>query len=108
MVSDIYSLPRRNIAAAIWLFVQLLQSTDRQALKPYHSAMIPMLIVLLPLLMGGCGNAAIGSEPSETGGDPRQGAKLIAQAGCGACHIVPGIEGANGLVARRSIRWAYA
>lgn len=86
------------IAAAIWLFVQLLQSTEHRALKPYHSAMIPMVVVLLPLLLGGCGNAAIGSEPSQTGGDPRQGAKLIAEVGCGACHIVPGIEGANGLV----------
>jgi cytochrome c oxidase assembly factor CtaG/cytochrome c2 len=86
------------IAAAIWLFVQLLQSTERRALKPRHSAMLPMAILLLPLLLGGCGNAAISSEPSPTGGDPRQGAKLIAQTGCGACHAVPGIEGANGLV----------
>jgi cytochrome c oxidase assembly factor CtaG/cytochrome c2 len=86
------------IVAAIWLFVQLLQSTDRRALKPYHSTILAMAFLLLPLLLGGCGNAAIGSEPSPTGGDSRQGVKLIAEAGCGACHVVPGIEGANGLV----------
>lgn len=34
----------------------------------------------------------------ETGGDPARGAQLIGQFGCGACHIIPGIRGANGLV----------
>ena len=36
------------------------------------------------------------AEPS--GGNPRQGATLIRQYGCGECHIVPGITGADGLV----------
>lgn len=31
-------------------------------------------------------------------GDPNRGAKLIAQYGCGSCHEVPGVNGANGLV----------
>jgi cytochrome c1 len=31
-------------------------------------------------------------------GDPDRGAKLIAQYGCGSCHEVPGVNGANGLV----------
>ena len=32
------------------------------------------------------------------GGNPRHGALLIRQYGCGECHIVPGISGAEGLV----------
>lgn len=32
------------------------------------------------------------------GGDPRQGARIIAQVGCGACHEIPGVAGARGLV----------
>jgi cytochrome c1 len=32
------------------------------------------------------------------GGDPAQGAKLIRQFGCGSCHTIPGISGADGLV----------
>ena len=36
------------------------------------------------------------AEPS--GGDARHGANLIRQYGCGECHIVPGIAGAQGLV----------
>ena len=33
----------------------------------------------------------------QTGNDAG-GAALIARVGCGACHIIPGIPGANGLV----------
>ncbi|WP_292022294.1 c-type cytochrome [Maritimibacter sp. UBA3975] len=31
-------------------------------------------------------------------GDPREGARLVAQFGCGACHTIPGIPRANGSV----------
>jgi cytochrome c2 len=31
-------------------------------------------------------------------GSPAHGADLIATKGCGACHMIPGIAGANGLV----------
>ena len=33
-----------------------------------------------------------------TSGSSKNGAALIAQYGCGSCHIVPGVAGANGLV----------
>jgi len=34
----------------------------------------------------------------KTGGDPRRGQALILRLGCGACHTIPGVEGATGLV----------
>ncbi len=33
------------------------------------------------------------------GGDPVQGRALIRQYGCGTCHTIPGVRGANSLVA---------
>ena len=36
--------------------------------------------------------------PPLTVGSPAHGAELIAEKGCGACHMIPGITGANGLV----------
>jgi cytochrome c2 len=33
-----------------------------------------------------------------TGGDPERGRAEIAAYGCGACHTVPGVSGANALV----------
>jgi cytochrome c len=32
------------------------------------------------------------------GGDPEAGEHLITKFGCGSCHVVPGIKGANGMV----------
>lgn len=36
--------------------------------------------------------------PEVPAGDPERGARLIEQYGCGACHSVPGVRGADGLV----------
>jgi cytochrome c1 len=50
-----------------------------------------------PLLLAAC---AGGDDPVRAvpGGDPAQGKQLIASYGCGACHTIPGVSGANGLV----------
>jgi cytochrome c oxidase subunit 2 len=37
-------------------------------------------------------------QPAPGGGDPTLGAQLIQQKGCGGCHTIPGIPGANGTV----------
>jgi cytochrome c2 len=46
------------------------------------------------------GSAALAQEnaPPLAAGSPAHGAELIAEKGCGACHMIPGITGANGLV----------
>ncbi|HET9572430.1 MAG TPA: cytochrome c oxidase assembly protein [Methyloceanibacter sp.] len=83
------------IAAAMWLFVRLLDEPERRALKLHRSMPIAAIILLLPLLLVGCRD---GAQSSETRGDPERGAALIGRIGCGTCHIVPGIPGATGLV----------
>lgn len=46
--------------------------------------------------------AACGSAPPADrrvlDGDPERGRQLIADVGCGACHVIPGVGGANGIV----------
>jgi cytochrome c len=58
------------------------------------------LLSLCAVVLVGCNDpldtATSVQEPS--GGNPRDGARLIRQYGCGECHIVPGIAGAQGLV----------
>ena len=50
------------------------------------------------LLISGC-NGSPGSSNSIAGvGNPQRGKQLIANYGCGACHTIPGIRGARGLV----------
>jgi cytochrome c2 len=34
-----------------------------------------------------------------TGGDPERGRAVMAQYDCGSCHTIPGVRGADGLVA---------
>lgn len=38
-------------------------------------------------------------------GSPAHGAELIVEKGCGACHMIPGIQGADGLVGPPLILW---
>lgn len=35
---------------------------------------------------------------ADFGGHPRRGVALIERNGCGSCHIIPGVDGAEGLV----------
>jgi cytochrome c1 len=42
------------------------------------------------------GGSVPGAEPKL--GDPDRGARLISAYGCGSCHVVPGVDGAKGLV----------
>jgi cytochrome c2 len=42
--------------------------------------------------------AACGDPQSTLPGDAEQGRLLLRQYGCGACHTIPGVAGASGLV----------
>jgi len=58
----------------------------------------PPLQALAPALLAlacACGPEAV---PSRTGGDPERGRALIAGYACGACHHIPGVRGARGVV----------
>jgi len=50
-------------------------------------------MMLLVLLLAACKR-----ETSVKNGDPAHGKQLAGQYGCGACHVIPGIDGATGMV----------
>ena len=53
----------------------------------------------LLLLLAGCrGGRYTQSVENVPGGNPRVGAELIESYRCGACHMIPGIKDADGLV----------
>jgi cytochrome c len=55
------------------------------------------LIAALFTVVCGCDAQLPDREPS-TGGNPKHGKELIAQFGCGSCHTIKGVPGANATV----------
>ncbi|HUE46542.1 MAG TPA: cytochrome c [Aestuariivirgaceae bacterium] len=58
----------------------------------------PGLFVVL-LALAACSEAAPPAHLAIPGADPDRGRALIADYGCGTCHFVEGVTGADGLVA---------
>ncbi|WP_213452076.1 c-type cytochrome [Rhizomonospora bruguierae] len=66
----------------------------------------PMLAAgALVALPGGCVTVSPAAPPQVPAGDPGRGAGLISQYGCGSCHTVPGVAGADGLVGPPLVRF---
>jgi cytochrome c2 len=84
------------LAAISILFVLWLREAERRnVLRLQRAASLAGLGALL--VVGGCDETGAGTRFTDIG-DPQQGAAHIAQVGCGTCHIIPGIDGARGLV----------
>jgi putative membrane protein len=67
--------------------------------KTIGAALTPL--VILGALLTGCNKGAALSKPEAarlTGGSPDHGATVIRNYGCGSCHTIPGIRGADALV----------
>ena len=81
---------------AAWLFVAWLREAERRSSA--RTAAAASSALLLVLLLAGCDDDVPQAAAENLGGNPRHGAALINQYGCGACHTIPGIAGAGGLV----------
>ena len=58
-----------------------------------------MLLVVVLLALAGCAQDARGvALEAVPGGDAAQGQRAVASYGCGSCHVVPGVPGAQGTV----------
>jgi cytochrome c len=56
------------------------------------------LIFAMAFLLGACNNEVERAAKELTGGDPQIGKRHIQFHGCGGCHYIPGIPGADGPV----------
>jgi cytochrome c1 len=63
------------------------------------AALVFAALAFAVTLPGCTGGKTVRGYTIETGGDPANGAALINQYRCGACHFIPGIHDARGLVA---------
>jgi cytochrome c len=55
-------------------------------------------LLLLACIASGCENRVRRTAVQITGGDPDRAAALVRKYGCGSCHTIPGIDGANAVV----------
>jgi putative membrane protein len=91
------------VTAIMVLFVQWLRAAERRSqTRLRRAAAAGATLGLVLLALPGCDGKAeepkSGASPTSFGGDPRRGAKQIVAIGCGACHTIPGISGADALV----------
>jgi cytochrome c len=64
-------------------------------------------VALVALLATACGwHADQGTDRVVERGDASRGRDAIAAYGCGSCHSIPGIRGANGMVGPSLEHWA--
>jgi cytochrome c len=64
-------------------------------------------VLLAAALLGGCGDAHPDRARVQVeGGDPALGRRLIREYGCDACHVVPGVRGADAWVGPPLVHWS--
>ena len=59
---------------------------------------MPMLAFICLLLSACTGGEVVRAYTAPVNGDAKHGRQLIEAYGCGACHIIPGVHAAKGLV----------
>jgi cytochrome c1 len=74
--------------------------------------LLPITLVALASWLAACSPTSFAAQISGAplqgvaGGDPRRGATAIQSYGCGACHSIPGIAGADTFVGPPLNNWA--
>lgn len=63
-----------------------------------HSVTTALALLFAALCTAGCSANARQLAAIDTGGSVSSGRAAVARYGCGACHTIPGVAGARGLV----------
>ena len=95
-----------HIGALSAVFFAWYRADERRAREravPTRRTLVHSLLVLplVAILLGGCGH-----RPTPEQQEADRGARLIEHYGCGSCHTIPGINGADGLVGPTLSHWA--
>jgi cytochrome c2 len=70
-------------------------------------ALLAAVITVSGLVASGCGQTEAAAPPRQvSGGSPGRGAADIEHYGCGSCHSIPGIDGADSMVGPPLDHWA--
>jgi len=89
------------LAATLWLVLAWLRESEARVVRMERLRRGAVLLPMLLVLLAGCESrpALSGAEAALlTGGDPDRGRQAIRSYGCGSCHTIHGVPGADGLV----------
>lgn len=68
---------------------------------------IAVVVAALTVALAACAHLPGREPPPQVpNGNPADGAVYLARFGCGSCHEIPGIRGADGLVGPPLIHWS--
>lgn len=63
-----------------------------------RAALPPLAALGLALVLGGCGSGSGSRAVRIPGADPGSAPTVMKAFGCGSCHTIPGVDGADGRV----------
>ena len=91
------------LVAALALFASWMAASDARVRRRQLAGALPVVALLLVLGAAGCHPDDSRLTPDQAsqltrGGDPERGRRLMAAYGCGNCHTVPGLDGADAMV----------
>jgi len=91
------------VAAIMILFVRWMAAAEKRAearaARAARFAGLASTAIACLMVLSGCDDQSVAREAHRIpGGDPDRGARQIVAAGCGTCHMIPGVDGAEGLV----------
>jgi cytochrome c2 len=76
------------------------------SLSGHRRTGIGLLLVMAMLLLTGCPVLPPVAVELVPGGDVERGREVLRNYGCGSCHHIPGVAGANGFVGPPLDHWA--
>jgi putative membrane protein len=88
------------LVAALVLFAEWLRDSEKQARHRERAVLAARNVaaLLLVVLVAGCDRASGDQRHVLVNADVDRGSAAIRKYGCGSCHTIPGITGAQGLV----------
>ncbi len=88
------------VATVSWIFARWMEDAERQERKRAARAWVASSLLAIFFIAACAGSQAAHARilMARVSGNPQRGATLIKQFGCGSCHAVPGVSGADGKV----------
>lgn len=95
-----------NSDAELWAATAFVRRLEQLSVAEYAAMIAAAAGTLEPADVAWLEREDPGWQRLAKGGDPRRGEALLAEFGCGSCHVIPGVSWARGKAGPPLTRWA--